>query len=381
MKLIQLNKVSRIILLICILSLFSAIFFTYKQTSYQNEAYTSSKKEYRNLTVSIASDLNTLAKEVMNSAESIAASLTNETINLTKEELSDSLKKTLKENTDLYGITIAFKPFAYDQQTKLYSPYWSRKNDKLNFAQIENIYDYSLPKHEWYYTPVHENKRHWTTPFWGGTSDTYLITYSVPFYKNNSPKKPIGTVTAVLSITHLKDFIEAELLGKNGFGGLTTSKGVYLYHPNRDYIISGKTLHEIATEKKDSDRLKVAEQAKLGQRTIIDHISTTTGEESWMVVEPVTSTGWSVQNTFIKRYLRINRDILRQQAIWIIISYVIFSMSISAFLISISSFSRRKTWIFIVINSLLITAGLVQQPVSSTNNFTLVNFENYGFHS
>ena len=188
----------------------------------------------------MAKDIDKIAKNIVNTTNLIADGLTDGTINLTDQDIVAALKAGVENNTHLFGITAAFKPFAYNQQKKLYAPYYKRDNDKYQLVYIEDEYDYTTPEHEWFYKSVNENKRNWTNPFWGGASETYLITYSVPFYRSNDSeveKEPIGTVAAVISIKELKKTFESYLIEKNGFAAVTTGKGIYLYHPLRDYFI------------------------------------------------------------------------------------------------------------------------------------------------
>ncbi|WYD80188.1 MAG: hypothetical protein V8K32_12835 [Candidatus Electrothrix gigas] len=309
----------------------------------------------------MAKDIDKIAKNIVDTTNLIADGLTDGTINLTDQDIVAALKAAVENNTHLFGITAAFKPFTYNQQKKLYAPYYKRDNDKYQLVYIEDRYDYTTPEHEWFYKSVNENKRNWTNPFWGGASETYLISYSVPFYRSNDSeveKEPIGTVTALISIKELKKTFESYLIGKNGFAAVTTGKGIYLYHPLRDYIISGKTLKDIASEQNDADRLLVAEKARTGQRIVMDHVSTTTKEESWLIVEPVPSVGWSVQNTFIKDYLSVNKNILRQQVISIIISCVVLFTSSLCFIQTLGSFSNLKLWILVTLGSLGIFLGI-----------------------
>ena len=206
-----------------------------------------------------------------------------------------------------------------------------------------------------------EKKNVWTEPYWGQATQAHLISYSALFYgrsSSNGEKEPAGVVTVDLSLKHIKQIIESQPLGRNGFGGLTTGSGKYLYHPEQEYVVSGKSLQDIAQEKHDEDRLKVAEMAKLGQGGIIDHLSTTTGEESWLMVEPVPSSGWSLQNTFIKNDIAINTDTLRHRAILIVLSLTVFLTSL-IFLVLLCGFPfRGKTWASVVLFSLIMIAGI-----------------------
>ncbi|MCI5116247.1 MAG: hypothetical protein D3912_15825, partial [Candidatus Electrothrix sp. AX1] len=112
----------KLILFIWFLSLFSITFFAYKYISYKDEVYLSSKEEYRTLTVNMAKDIDKIAKNIVDTTNLIADGLTDGTIHLTDQDIVAALKAAVKNNTHLFGIAAAFKPFIYNQQKKLYAP-------------------------------------------------------------------------------------------------------------------------------------------------------------------------------------------------------------------------------------------------------------------
>ena len=187
---------------------------------------------------------------------------------------------------------------------KLHSAGWQGKNGQEDTAvtavKNDEIDDYFSC---WYLTPVHEKKNSWSEPYWDTARNARMVTYSALFYQpeqDGAEKKPAGVVAVDLSLEYFNTIMQkiVESSGK-GFGGLTTAAGTYLYHPKKEYVVSGKTLQQIAEQKNDSNRLELAEKAKLGESAVLDHTSTTTGEASWLIAEPVPNSGWSVQNTFL----------------------------------------------------------------------------------
>ena len=108
----------KLILFIWFLSLFSILFFAYKYISYKDEVYLSSKEEYRTLTVNMAEDIDKIARNIIDTTNLIADGLTDGTISLTDQNIVAALKAGVENNTHLFGIAAAFKPFAYNQQKK-----------------------------------------------------------------------------------------------------------------------------------------------------------------------------------------------------------------------------------------------------------------------
>ncbi|MCI5140965.1 MAG: hypothetical protein D3909_04405, partial [Candidatus Electrothrix sp. ATG1] len=350
-----------ILLLICLLSLSGTIFFLHEYFSYKKEVYQKSKEEVKEITKKTAIELGNLTKRVEDSAESVAARLTDGTNN--EKNISNALKKVLRENPHFSGARIAFHPASYDPKTKLYSAGWQRTEGEENANLIPVKHDviddfFSC----WYLTPIHEKKNSWSDPYWDKARSTWLISYSALFYQQDAgetEKKTAGVVAIDISLEYLDEIIykNVESSGK-GFGGLTTEQGKYIYHPRNEYVTSGKTLLELAEEKKDSNRLTLHEKAKKHQGVILDHTSTTTGEESWLIAEPVQHSGWSVQNTFIKDDVLINTNILRHRLITALLCGVVSVLSVLLFLLTVMSFSPKKIWGLVAIASIVLSAAI-----------------------
>jgi hypothetical protein len=107
----------------------------------------------------------------------------------------------------------------------------------------------------------------------------------------------------------------------------------------------------------DSDRSILAEQIGKRGAGVLDHQSRTTGLDAWLIYAPVPSTGWSLQNTFIKDDLPWDIDLMRRQLIRITIALVIFASSTAALLIRVCS-SRTRLWAMSTVIAFLLAAGI-----------------------
>jgi hypothetical protein len=66
----------KLLLLICLASFSAGVFLFYDYFSYKDRVYRESKEEFQAITVKTAQELDSLAQQVMESAKSVAASLT-----------------------------------------------------------------------------------------------------------------------------------------------------------------------------------------------------------------------------------------------------------------------------------------------------------------
>lgn len=351
---------ARLMLAICILSFFLCAAATYRHFTYEHSIYRSKKAELKRLTVDATKQIAAVLQQVMNTVDTLADGLSRGTV--TKQNMQARIRAILAANPNYYGCGIAFVPYGYDKNIRLYAPYYSHSgpDGKLTYQQIGKIYDYTTSQYDWYTGPMAKGNR-WGEPYWDAAGKTYMITYSALFYRTDPlthKKVPAGITGVDISMNRIKEIIESLNIGPSGFGALTTRDGYYLYHPNHQYVQKHMNIREVARLKHDNDRLLMADRAAKGESGIIDHISTTTGEDSWLVFAPVPIAGWSLQNTFIKNDLNINIDVLRQQIIDILISAILFVGSLSFLLLRVSLGRPDKVWLFTGIISVLLVAGI-----------------------
>ena len=350
----------RILLLVCLISFLSGVLLTYQHVAYKNDLYASLQRDLQKLTVNAATQIDAILAQAIASAESLADRLTRGEIR--KDEVTAALKEMLEANPKFHSGSVTFKPFGYDPGIRLYSPYYSRLGPygMLKFTRLDQIYDYTGADYDWYTEPMAHGNR-WVGPFWGEAGKTYLTTYSALFYSVDpvtGARLKNGVVVIAISMKQIKDIIESLNIGPSGFGALTTREGNYLYHPDYSYVRSHKNIKDVAKEKGDADRLELAARAARGEGGVIDHVSTTTGQASWLIFTPVPISGWSLQNTFIKDDLQMDMNRLRQQIVWIAITAIVFLASLSMLLLRAYSGDPARLWAGSAILSLLLLVGI-----------------------
>lgn len=332
---------------------------TYNYLANKDRIYKEERATLKQATHDAATQINSILRQSIASANSLADGLTNGTVN--RKNMLAKLKAMLADDPNYYGGSITFAPFGLDPKVKLYSAYYSRSgaNGALEFLQIADIYDYTTPAYDWYVEPMAKGNR-WSEPYWDEAGKTYMTTYSAVFYSEEPgthKKIPNGVVTIDISMNQIKNIIESLSIGSSGFGALTTRNGNYLYHPNYEYVLSHRNLRDDAREKHDSDRLLMADMAARGESGILDHISTITGQDVWLIFETVPISGWSLQNTFIKNDIHINID-MRHRIMWILLALIISGISLAALLLRIDSGSPIRIWQFTAITTILLIIGI-----------------------
>jgi hypothetical protein len=357
------SAVFSFLLAVSVLSFLCAAGQIYLHFDYREDVVSETKLELQKLTDQAARDIEAILRQTMNDAHALADELTASRFSMA--ELHDRMVATAHKNSIYFGVSITYRPFGFDSDRRLYAPYYNRGgvDGEFEFVQIEDSYDYSNqtdPENDWYVLPMQQGSR-WSEPGWGRAGKSYGAIYSSVFYEQApgpGERSPLGVVTITISLDRIKQLIEDIDLGPSGFGALTSLKGVYLYHPNREFILSKKSIVHLAEEKNDLDRLEMAEMIAKGQRGIIDHISTTTKQPSWLVFVPVPLADWSLQTTFLKKDIEIDVDKLRHQLVMIVVAVLAFLLVSLACVHYRAGGNEQKSWLLTGIGSLFIACGI-----------------------
>ena len=82
-----------------------------------------------------------------------------------KEEILSYIESTVKNNKDIYGSTIAFEPYGFEDNRYYFAPYFYKGNNKINFSYLgSNSYDYFT--WDWYKLPKAANEPLWSDPYY-----------------------------------------------------------------------------------------------------------------------------------------------------------------------------------------------------------------------
>lgn len=336
----------------------SSVVLIERHLASNREVMESARAHLTSLTLRASLSIDKIVREAKESADSIAEGLTRG--KLTHETALKKMRASLEEHAHIFNTALSYRPYAYKPDRNLYSVLYVKKDGLINNIRIDRIYDYTRPQYKWFGKAL-TGKPYWSQPFYAEASEALLVTYSVPFYGwNRSTGKYFakGVVTFSISMEEIKEIIESLDLGPTGFGALVSEKGVYLYHPDTELVIAGKTLRDAALELDDKDRLILAEKAEKHDSGILDHQSATTGLGAWMIYTPIPSTGWSLQNTFVKDDLEWNLDLIRHRLIWIVISLIIFLSSSVLLLFRVYKGGRLRLWTASSLCALLLIAGI-----------------------
>jgi len=346
------------LLLTTLFSFFLSIFLIYNHISYKNTIEKKVKDRVFSQTMEGAKEIDIILKKRMSIAQNIVDDLTSG--KLSAKETLKKIRDIVDENPDIHGIAIAYKPYAYDPKVRLHAPYYARKHGKPQLIQVESVYDYTKSEHEWYTLPM-EKGAMWVGPYFGQAGSVLMTTYSVPFYKVDPVTKEkivLGVVAIDISLDWVKKIVDSLDFGHSGYGAVISKKGVYLYHPNMEYVQKSKTIFDVAKESKDTGREKAGIKSLRGEGGVIEHTGITTGLPSWLIFEPIPSAGWSLHLTFVKDDIPVNLDILRRQLMMIVLVLTIFGLSFSSLVFRAYEGDNGNLWRICALVFIVLLSGI-----------------------
>lgn len=249
----------------------------------------------------ISADVNDILISIMDKGNTMADSLTNR--DYSRGQLLDLIKKESNSLSQILGITVAFEPFIFEKQVRLFAPYYDKSQEK--FIYIENVYDYTdknLPTAQWYVS-VKEHGENWVEPYYAKGAKAMVTDYGIPFYREINGKRQIaGTVTMTVSLKDFSKLLNRLSLGKTGYGFIISPNGNYIAHPVQEYV-GQKSILEVASEKQDEVLNEVGKWMMDQQSGYELFNSQYTNQLSYLFYKDIPPTQWSLGLVFIQNEL------------------------------------------------------------------------------
>ena len=279
-------------LLIVSLVVFAGLIYTYtsKRQALLDTAWNQAAQQAREAAQSIDRTLNKLVPINIGISEDLTSG------QLEKKDIVARLKRDKHAHPTVFGVGVAYIPFAYDPQIRLYAPLYVDRKDGPALVQIEDDYDYTEPGRDWYHLPLAEGPV-WQEPHYGQASKAYLANFTTPFFERNLETgeiEPIGVVFTSMSLTQYQELAKSLGLGEKGYAFVLSKKGAFVSHPNPEYVTQNKTLVDWAKELGDPELEELGRAAVHGIRAFTERVDGTSGKTEWVFSEPIVSAGWSV---------------------------------------------------------------------------------------
>ncbi len=336
----RLQRTSLIWLACALISFCATLYLGYRFIAIQNNLLSQAQKNAHQETEDAARELNAFITMLKPIAQQVADEIgANQ---LSKEEIVQLIKE--KKPAEITGLGVAFIPYAIDEQTKLFSPYYLEQDGKEQLINLANQYDYTAPEITWF-TPVLKNGAQYIDPYYALGTKTIVAEYAVPIYAMKDGKKEaIGVVFANQSVEHLNHILNTLFLNQTGYWAMLSNKGTYLAHPQDQIIHKQITIFDLAEKLNNPDLAKAAKSILEKKEVFFEYENEITGAPSWLFSEPLEGTNWSILGIFDKSELTINTNSLRRNLIYPSLTAVLFMIFLTLFIFSLFSGDHAARW-------------------------------------
>ena len=215
-----------------------------------------------------------------------------------RQDLMRLIHGILKSNSEVYGVAMAFEPYAFDPKLYYFCPYSCRENGRIKVSFLgSDSYRYFYM--DWYQNPRELNRPLWSEPYYDeGGGNIIMSTFTVPFYQDpDGSRRFKGVITADMSLMWLKDLVSAVKIFQTGYAFLISQNGIFVTHPDQRLIMR-ESIFGVAEARNDPELRRIGRDMIKGGKGMVPIRDFVSGKKSWMYYAPLPSTGWSLGVVF-----------------------------------------------------------------------------------
>ncbi len=223
------------------------------------------------------------------------ASFLNTQPELAEQQLYELLRANVTQNPLIYGSAIAFEPYQFKKELKLFSPYVYQDNSGIKSIDVATeSYDYSNGEWEWFTRPRDLGHAIWTEPFFDtGAGNILMVTHAAPFYDKGKFR---GIATIDIPLDKLQQHLGIEQAQEQHFI-IVSPTGKFISHPDPELIMKA-TIQDRAILYEDNDFKQVSDKILNGETGVgvlkkANLMDMNTDGSIWIFYAPIKSTGWS----------------------------------------------------------------------------------------
>ncbi len=275
--------------------------FTYNLMASKQAIIEQVGENARHLTLETAYRIEAMLQAVQKVPGNLAAVL--EDYPHRQTDLQRLLRSTVANNREVFGVAVAFEPYAFDPRHNYFCPYCFREGQEIKITYLGGE-SYRYFYYDWYQLPKELSQAMWSEPYFDeGGGNIIMSTYSVPFYRREgSMRRFRGVVTADLSLMWLQDLVSAVKIYQSGYAFLISRNGVFVTHPHTQWIMR-ESVFSLAEARGDPSLRRLGRDMIRGGSGFVPLLDFHSGQKSWLFYAPLPSTGWSLAVVIPEREL------------------------------------------------------------------------------
>jgi hypothetical protein len=298
------------------------------------------------------------------------------------EQLFAIIRNVMYSDTGFVEAGVAFAPFAYDPQIRLYGISNVVDEVSMNLRDLDSIEDYTKPEAVWYHRAM-EGKAVWLEPKYDEARHEMLVTYTAPLFKPEEPAEPVGVVFATYSVSSFKRVLDNMDLGDNGYGFLLSSERHFIVHRNQDYIDHRWSLDDYLGRLKDTSIVNAVSNALLDPSRIVGLTDPDSDQASQVFFLQIPEAAWTLGILLNDGDLVMPSSIARIKLMRMVLVLCLSIILLTIPLSGIQHGSIRSFWIlshvFTICCIISFVAALkltVDLPAENPGNSQLITNEN-----
>ena len=250
----------------------------------------------RHLTLETAYRIEVVLKSVEQVPRNLAAVI--EDYPYERQDLVRLIHRVLESNPEVFGMGVAFEPYAFEPKSHYFFPYACRENGRIKITYLGGD-SYRYFHMDWYQIPRELNRPLWSEPYFDeGGGNIVMSTFSMPFYRDPDGRREFqGVVGADLSLKWLTDLVSAVKIFQTGYAFLLSQNGLFVTHPEPRFIMR-ESIFSVAEARDDPELRRLGREMIRGGRGMAPIRDLVSGKKSWMYFAPVPSTSWSLGVVF-----------------------------------------------------------------------------------
>jgi hypothetical protein len=263
---------------------------------------------------------------------------------------------TLEITPRLFGIGAAYEPA---EDVKPFAPFLVRRKGRPPYLfQIEQELDYTEFQEQWYLEPLLNGAR-WSEPYAGKGQPEPVVDYAVPFYRpgrDPASDAPSGIVFATVALESVEEILENLGASVSGYQYILSEQGRFITHPRKELVRAGGTIFELAWETGDTALFETAIRATKGERGLISHVDPVTGEEAFVVYEPISELGWSIVTVALKGQ-SADADYHRRIYMKLLLAALMAVLLMALFILGFMRWKIGREWTYATVVALTFLVG------------------------
>lgn len=275
-------------------------------------------------TQAAADALDRTLRDVEAQAEALAAAIGDGS--LPRKNYKNALAAMLDNDPAFYGGAIAFAPYAFDPERRLYAPYFAKTEGALKFMHIEDAYDYTDGSQKWFSEAI-EFGSSWSAPYFDkSVGDILMTTYSAVVYREGASggRQAVAVVTIDISIESMGDVVRIFGLDSNGYLEIVSAEGAYLYSPTLSRVLNQESLFDSTQWLRNAAFDKLRALITNNETGLVKLESTSHDMSEWVSATSLPTTPWHVVGIFAEPLEESHSPELRHRLMYIIVGLVLF---------------------------------------------------------